>query len=321
MKSNIQNLNSKIMPPPLQPGDLLRVISPSGALREFEVFQQGVEIWRSRGYRVEIVPDIENRWGYLAGKDDNRRHQLKTAWKEPECRGILCARGGFGSTRILENWTWDTDPVPTSSFTPKWLIGFSDITALLWSLYTTGISSVHGPVLTTLALEPDWSIQRLFNLVEGRPLEPLKGHGWGGGVATGILLPANLTVATHLLGTPLQPDTDGVILALEDVTEAPYRIDRLLTQWRMSGALQKVRGIALGRFSRCEPPPNVPSFTVEEVLRDRLDDLGIPVVSDLPFGHDGPNAALPVGVKVTLDAEQGLLDTCKFNDNNTSGLA
>ncbi|GAA6623316.1 LD-carboxypeptidase [Scytonema sp. NUACC26] len=310
-----------IVPQPLKPGDLLHVIAPSGALREFESFEKGVEIWRSRGYQVELVSGFDDKWGYLAGKDENRRHQLATAWQKPQCRGILCARGGFGSTRILEDWVWtmeefsraSSDPhsVETSSPllpNPKWLIGFSDITALLWSLYTFGISSVHGPVMTTLASEPEWSIQRLFDLVEGRPLAPLKGNGWGGEIATGILLPANLTVATHLLGTPLQPDMDGVILALEDVTEAPYRIDRLLTQWRMSGALQKVRGIALGRFSRCEPPPNVPSFTIEEVLRDRLGNLGIPVVSDLPFGHDGSNAALPVGVKVTLDAERGLLD-------------
>jgi muramoyltetrapeptide carboxypeptidase len=103
------------------------------------------------------------------------------------------------------------------------------------------------------------------------------------------------------------PDINGVILAFEDVTEAPYRIDRMLTQWRMSGALSKVRGIALGSFSRCEPPPNVPSFTVEEVLRDRLGDLGIPIVSNLPFGHEAPNAALPVGVLTTLDADQGIL--------------
>ncbi|MBW4500620.1 MAG: LD-carboxypeptidase [Scytonema hyalinum WJT4-NPBG1] len=305
MQSKIQNLKSKIVPPPLKPGDLLQVIAPSGALREFEAFQKGVEIWRSRGYQVEVIPEIDDKWGYLAGKDEQRRDRLATAWNEPECRGILCARGGFGSTRILENWTWQDSE---NSALPKWLIGFSDITALLWSLYTAGICSVHGPVLTTLASEPDWSIQRLFDLVEGRPLAPLKGCGWGGGIATGILLPGNLTVATHLLSTPMLPDINGVILAFEDVAEAPYRIDRMLTQWRMSGALSKVRGIALGSFSRCEAPPNVPSFSVEEVLRDRLGDLGIPVVSGLPFGHDGPNAALPVGVKVTLDAEQGILD-------------
>lgn len=300
-------MQSKILPPPLKPGDLLRVIAPSGALREFEAFQRGVEIWQERGYRIEIYPKIDDNWGYLAGKDENRRHQLATAWKDPECRGILCARGGFGSTRILENWTWDCRDVASCFSTTKWLIGFSDITSLLWSLYTEGISGVHGAVLTTLGDEPDWSIKRLFDWVEGRAIAPLLGCGWGGGVATGILLPGNLTVATHLLGTPILPDMDGVILAFEDVTEAPYRIDRLLTQWRMSGTLSKVRGIALGSFSRCQPPPNVPSFSVEFVLRDRLGDLGIPIVSDLPFGHDGPNAALPVGVPVQLDAENGIL--------------
>lgn len=289
------------LPPPLKPGDLLRVIAPSGALREWDTFNLGVEIWRSRGYRVELNKGIEHRWGYLAGIDSDRRQQLLSAWQDPECRGILCARGGYGSARILENWTWPQ--VETS----KWLIGFSDITALLWSLSSTGISGVHAPVLTTLASEPDWSIERLFDLLESRPLAPLKGTGWGGGIATGILLPANLTVATHLLGTPLQPNFDGVILAFEDVTEAPYRIDRLLTQWRCSGALSKVRGIALGRFSRCEPPPNIPSLTIEEVLRDRLGDLGIPIVSNLPFGHDGCNAALPVGITAQVDADQGVL--------------
>ncbi|MBH8556162.1 LD-carboxypeptidase [Nostocaceae cyanobacterium CENA357] len=297
-------MQSKILPPSLQPGDLLRVIAPSGALREFEAFGRSIEIWRSRGYQIEVIPNIEEKWGYLAGKDENRRQQLAAAWQDPECRGILCTRGGFGSTRILEDWSWQSLSNPVI---PKWLIGFSDITTLLWSLYAAGISSVHAPVLTTLADEPDWSIQRLFDLLEGRPLAPLKGCAWGGGVVSGVLLPSNLTVATHLLATPIQPNLDGVILAWEDVTEAPYRIDRMLTQWRLSGALSKVRGIALGGFTRCEAPPNIPSFSVEEVLRDRLGDLGIPIVSDLPFGHDSPNAALPVGVLATLDADQGVL--------------
>jgi muramoyltetrapeptide carboxypeptidase len=300
--SNIQNLKSTLLPPPLKPGDLLRVIAPSGALREVEAFNQGVEIWKSHGYRIKISDNIDNRHGYLAGTDAHRRQQLATAWQDPECKGILCARGGFGSTRILEDWNWQENTI-----TPKWLIGFSDITALLWSLYNVGIASVHGPVMTTLANEPEWSIKRLLDIVEGRPLSPLKGCGWGGGTSTGILLPGNLTVATHLLGTPILPNLDGVILALEDVTETPYRIDRMLTQWRLSGVLSQVRGIALGGFTKCEAPPNIPSFTVEEVLRDCLGDLGIPIVSNLPFGHDSPNAALPVGVKAILDAEQGIL--------------
>ncbi|WP_421657644.1 S66 peptidase family protein [Leptothermofonsia sp. ETS-13] len=288
------------LPPPLKPGDRLHVIAPSGALRELETFHKGVEVWRSRGYQVELTPGFRDRWGYLAGSDDNRRQQLMTALQDPACRGILCARGGYGGARLLEDWAW-----PCSA--PRWLIGFSDVTSLLLSLYQQRISGVHGPLLTTLAAEPDWSIDRLFNWVEGRPLEPLKGVGWGGGQTVGPLLPMNLTVATTLLATPIQPDFAGAILAFEDVGEAPYRIDRMLTQWRLGGFFTQVKGIALGRFSQCEPPANIPSFTVEEVLRDRLSDLGIPIVSNLPFGHDGVNATLPVGVQVGLDGDGGVL--------------
>jgi muramoyltetrapeptide carboxypeptidase len=281
------------------------VVAPSGTLREREreAFQKGVEIWRSRGYQIDLSDGFDEQWGYLAGTDEHRRHQLLTALKDPDCRGLLCVRGGFGGSRLLEDWTW-----PESGSQPsKWLIGFSDITNLLWSLGQQGISTVHGPVLTTLAAEPDWSLERLFAWVENREIDSLQGIGWGGGQAQGILLPGNLTVATHLLGTRLQPDLSNIILALEDVGEVPYRIDRMLTQWRLSGALQSIKGIALGRFSQCEAPAGVPSFTVEEVLRDRLGNLNIPIVSDLPFGHDGPNAALPVGIRVELNAEEGLL--------------
>lgn len=287
-------------PEPLKPGDLLRVIVPSGALREVELFNKGVEIWRSHGFRVEVPHGVDRRWGYLGGNDDQRRQQLREAWDDPNCRGVLCARGGYGGMRLLEDWDWGDRP-------SKWLIGFSDITSLLWSLSLQGVSGVHGPLLTTLAKEPEWSVQQLFGWVQGKPLQPIQGKTWVNGQAEGLLLPANLTVATHLLHTPLQPDLEGVILAIEDVTEAPYRVDRMLTHWRLTGLLQKVKGIAVGRFSQCEPPLNVPSFTVEGVLRDRLEDLGIPVVAELPFGHDGPNATLPVGVPVRLDGSNGKL--------------
>lgn len=246
------------------------------------------------------MPGYDDRWGYLAGKDSDRRQQLAAAWADPDCRAVLCARGGYGGARLLEDWQW-----PHSS--PKWLIGFSDITALLWSLAGVGIAGVHGPLLTTLASEPNWTQQRLFEWVTGQAIAPLSGTPWASGNAQGLLLPANLTVATHLLNTSVQPDLNGVILAIEDVSEAPYRIDRMLTQWRMLGNFQKVKGIAIGRFSQCQPPTSLPSFAVEEVLRDRLTDLGIPVIANLPFGHDGQNAALPVGVPAVLDGDRGQL--------------
>jgi muramoyltetrapeptide carboxypeptidase len=288
------------LPTPLQPGDLLWVVAPSGALREREALEKGIAIWQARGYEVKLAPGYDDRWGYLAGTDANRRAQLQTALQDPACQGILCLRGGYGGARLLESWQWELPD-------PKWLIGFSDITSLLWGLAKQGVSGVHGPLLTTLYAEPDWSVQRLFDWVEGRSIEPLTGIGWSSGQANGILLPANLTVATHLLGTEAQPHLDNVILGFEDVSEAPYRLDRMLTQWRMMGRFEGVKGIALGRFSQCEPTPNLPSFTVAEVLRDRLLDLGIPVVADLPFGHEGVNAALPVGVEVELNGDQGTL--------------
>jgi len=288
------------LPAPLQPGDRLRVIAPSGALREFANFNRGVERWKSRGYHLEFSSGFDSQLGYFAGNDAERRNQLLEALADSECRGILCARGGWGAARLFEEGAWFPED-------PKWLVGFSDITTLLVSWAQKGISGVHGPLLTTLSLEPEWSINRLFDWVEGRSIQPLQGKGWIGGQACGVLLPLNLAVATNLLGTPLQPDFSGTILAFEDIGEAPYRIDRMLTQWRLAGILRQVKGVALGRFSRCEPNPQIPSFSLEEVLHDRLADLGIPIVAGLPFGHDGVNAALPVGVIAELDGDRGTL--------------
>jgi muramoyltetrapeptide carboxypeptidase len=292
--------NALLMPPWLQPGDRVCVVAPSGAIKEPTALRHGIEIWRSRGYQVEEGVNYQAQYGYLAGTDAQRRASLAQAWNSPDYKAILCARGGYGSTRLLEDWQWP-------AITPKWLVGFSDVTGLLWSLAKTGISGLHAPVLTTLAQEPTHSIDRLFAALEGRPLDPLQGTGWGKGSAIAPLLPANLTVATQLLQTAHQPALSPVILALEDVTEAPYRIDRLLTHWRQSNALQSVKGIALGRFSRCDPPSGSQSWSIEEVLRDRLADLAVPIVSDLAFGHDGENAALPVGSWVRLDGDQGTL--------------
>jgi muramoyltetrapeptide carboxypeptidase len=301
------------IPPKLKPGALLYAIAPSGAVRDPAAFQPGLELWRSRGYEVRLAEGWDDRYGYLAGTDAVRRQQFATALQDPNCDGILCIRGGWGAARLLEDWPMPIEALgsnrtQTVLIKPKWLIGFSDVTSLLWGFACRGISGVHGPVLTTLGDEPQSSQNRLFDWVEQHKISPLKGQGWNSGCATGLLLPANLTVATHLLNTAYQPDFKNVILALEDVGEAPYRLDRMLTQWRMSGALKQVAGIALGRFSSCEAPEGYPSLSIEEMLRDRLMDLDIPIVADLPFGHEGENAALPVGVEVRLDAGSGNLE-------------
>lgn len=291
-------------PDPLEPGDLITVIAPSANLgdRHQQSFYQGLEVLKRQGYRVQLDGALWAASGYLAGTDAQRRRALETAWLDPHCRGIFCGRGGYGAARLLENWPW-----PHPSGDRKWLIGFSDVTALLWHLARHGIGTVHGPVMVTLAEESPRSHQRLFQFLQGQSLDPLMGTVVHPGQAQGILLPGNLTVATHLLGTPSQPPLGNVILAWEDVGEAPYRLDRLLTQWRSGGFLAQVRGIVLGRFSDCAPPSGYPSFSLGELFRDRLGDLGIPVVADLPFGHGGENQMLPVGQPVTLDGDRGVL--------------
>jgi muramoyltetrapeptide carboxypeptidase len=249
----------------------------------------------------------ERRWGYLAGRDHERAADLALPRGAAPPALWACVRGGWGSARLLE---------ATLHQPPGWLLGFSDVTSLLFARVRSGLGGgIHGPLLTTLAAEPSWSQERLRALLFGEPLADLQGEGWQGGIAEGPLLVANLTVATHLLGTPHMPPLRGAILVLEDVGEAPYRIERMLTHWRLSGALQQLGGIGFGRFSDCdepeaagESPGREGPFTTREVLLERTADLAIPVVEGLPLGHEPGNAALPLGVRARLDGGNGTLE-------------
>jgi len=258
----------------------------------------GAQIWRDRGYDLVWAANVETQWGYLAGKDAERAQAWQTVWTDSAVGGVGGGRGGYGALRLLPHLQWDSPP--------KWLVGYSDLTALQWALATRGWGSLHGPVLKDLAHQSPAAIAALFGWLEGSlPALTLEGQGLVAGQATGWLLPGNLTVATHLLGTPYCPSLAGAILAWEDVNELPYQVDRLLTHWRLSGQLAGVRGIALGRFTA--EAPSHPSLTWGEVWRDRLGDLGVPVVTDLPFGHGGLNLPLPVGALATLDGHRGTL--------------
>ncbi len=300
------------LPPPLRPGDRVRLVAASSALEESGRLAAGLAVLAGWGLAVEEPPLalLERRWGYLAGRDHERAADLRpgpragSATVDPPALWA-CVRGGWGSARLLE--------APLAQ-PPGWLLGFSDVTSLLFERVRQGLGGgIHGPMLTTLAAEPDWSRERLRALLFGAALEDLRGTGWGTGVAEGRLLVANLTVATHLLGTPHLPDLRGAILILEDVGEAPYRLERMLTQWRLSGAMRQLAGIGFGSFTGCDEadsraaqPPEM-RFRVEEVLRERTHDLGLPVVADLPVGHAPGNAALPLGRPARLDADRGRL--------------
>ncbi|WP_255145727.1 LD-carboxypeptidase [Synechococcus sp. ATX 2A4] len=325
------------LPPALRRGDRVRLVAASSALADVGRLQQGVAVLQSWGLTVEMPFDPARRWGYLAGHDLQRRADLQPAPL------LACVRGGWGAARLLEQ------PLPEAD---GWLLGFSDVTSLLWARQARGqAGGVHGPLVTTLAAEPDWSRERLRRLLFGAPVPPLTGDTWCAGVAEGPLLVGNLTVATHLLGTPHLPALDGAILVLEDVGEAPYRIERMLTHWRLCGALQRLAGIGFGSFEACDDPesgapaagvaqaqapqdtdqqaqespalapqgqtlpvnkpptegsdlqrPQAASqrFSLEQVLRERTADLGIPVLAGLPLGHAPGNGALPLGVRARL---------------------
>ena len=289
-------------PRPLQPGDRVQLAAASSALSPEGLgrLQAGMALLQSWGLAVEAHPDPLRHWGHLAGRDPQRAHDLNA-----DAPLLACLRGGWGAARLLERHA--AEATAAAQATGPWLLGFSDVTSLLWARQAAGLSGgIHGPMLTSLAAEPDWSRQRLQDLLFGRPLAPLRGQAWCGGCAQGPLLVGNLTVATHLLGTPHLPALQGAVLVLEDVGEAPYRLDRMLTHWRLCGALQQLAAIGFGRFSGCDDPDS-PS-TAEQVLRERTADLGIPVLADLPVGHEPGNAALPLGVMARLDADRGQLD-------------
>ncbi|MFN3927365.1 MAG: LD-carboxypeptidase [Pseudanabaenaceae cyanobacterium] len=300
------------LPQPLQKGDRVAVIAPSGCVYD-DRWREGLAIWQER-YELVVPTPVAENWGYLAGTDEFRCSQFIQAWNDPSIKGIVCVRGGYGCTRLLEKLDWQKlQPAP------KWLIGFSDVTALLWAVAEHFQTiTLHAPVLSTIADEPEWSVAHLFNLLEQPDYQwALAGQGWGG-IAQGKLWAGNLTVATSLIGTPFLPDMGGSILAFEDIYETPYRLDRLLTQWRLSGILAQVAGIALGRFS--ETTTALPTLTVEAMLEDRLGDLGIPIVSGLNFGHQGANPALPLGQIVTLDGDRGYLYSSSSSKLEELGL-
>ena len=291
-------------PAPLQPGDRVQMVAASSALigdAALARLDAGISVLEGWGLEVERPPLAWRSWGYLAGRDQERRGDLEAA----AMRGadlLACVRGGWGAARLLEQ------PLALPC---RWLLGFSDVTSLLWAQLAQGqAGAIHGPLLTTLGAEPAWSQERLRAVLFGETLAPLQGEGWVGGSAKGPLLAANLTVATHLLGTSHLPDLRGAILVLEDVGEAPYRIERMLTHWRLCGALQQLGGIGLGAFSDCDGNSGAASsdcFSLEQVLRERTADLGMPVVAGLPVGHVTGNAALPLGAMAELDGDSGQL--------------
>jgi muramoyltetrapeptide carboxypeptidase len=289
-------------PPRLHSGDVVGVVAPAGAV-EAERLAAGVRRLESWGLVVEVGRAVLSRHAYLAGADDERRADLQGMLDDERVRAIFCARGGYGSQRIVP--MLDLGALTRA---PKPIIGYSDATALLTATVQAGVVAVHGPMVAD-DMAGDFSPRsesHLRALLAGDEWSVEVPHAIRAGRGRGRLLGGCLSVLVTTLGTPWALDTAGAVLFLEDTWERPYRLDRLLTQMRQAGKLDGLAGLVFGTMAAC-PPVN--GVAPADVIRACCADLDCPVGLGLAAGHNpgGDNLALPLGIDVELDTEQGWL--------------
>lgn len=290
-----------ILAAPIKKGATIGIIAPAGPVRNESDFSAGLKMLTDLGFKTRYRSDILRQSDYLAGTDQERLAEFHELWRDPEVQAIVAVRGGYGCLRLLP--ALDFDLIRQQ---PKILIGFSDLTVLLSAIQQkTGLITFHGPMLTTLARSDRDSQEGFFELLTGRPKTESKIKGLEilkGGHAQGRLLPGNLTNLVHLLGTPWEPDWQDAILVLEDIGEAPYRIDRLLTHLWAAGRLERIGGLILGDFDQCGERE-----AIWQRALDLLAQRPIPIWGNFPCGHGSRNQILPMGATVQLDSSSGRL--------------
>jgi muramoyltetrapeptide carboxypeptidase len=313
-RENFPNTETeKIKPPRLKRGDTIGLIAPGSYIDESEL-RESVENIEDLGFKTYYTDSILERYGYLAGTDKNRVEDINHMFENDEVAGIVCARGGWGCNRILPGLNYDL-----ISNNPKVLVGYSDITSLMYGIYSqTGMVTFHGPV--GISTFNDYSVEYLENMImyDSTGLQLLSAeenlekdndaysiYTVAAGKTEGELIGGNLSLVASLLGTPYDVDYKDKILYLEEIGEEPYRIDRMLTELMLAGKLDEVNGIVLGVFVDCEVKKHKPSFakslTLKEVFIDRLARLEIPVIYGLSFGHISSKFTLPFGSRAELD--------------------
>jgi muramoyltetrapeptide carboxypeptidase len=307
-----------LKPARLRPGDVVGVIAPATATfqrMELEIVRESLE---ALGFRVRLGEHVMSRRGSLGGTDRERAEDLNGFLRDDEIKAIVPTRGGWGSARLLPLIDYDA-----ARRRPKVILGYSDITALLNGIHArSGVVTFHGPngggrwdehsldwmkrVLVagealTLANPRTENDRNVLTQIEHRTQTITPGR------ARGRLLGGNLSVLATLLGSPYAPEFDGAILFLEDVGEAYYRIDRMMTQLALAGILRKVRGFVFGTCSECSPGEGFGSLTLEEIFADHIQPLGVPAWHGAMIGHGMPQWTLPVGMDVEIDAAAGTL--------------
>jgi muramoyltetrapeptide carboxypeptidase len=293
-------LDGFLVPPALEPGARVRIIAPASPF-DRALFFRGLG-WLAERYRVEVAPGTLARQGFLAGSDASRRRALDEALAAPDVRAILAARGGYGALRIspLANWR-------ELRKRPKWLIGYSDITALHVEACGMRVCSLHAENVTGLGRGDAHARAAWLDAVEhparARRFEGLRALRGGGG--EGVFVGGNLTVlfAAHAAGRLRLPDES--VLFLEDVTESSYRIDRILSALITGRVFDRVAAVVLGDFTDCSGGPH--RVPVEVVLTERLGVLQVPVLTGLPAGHGRYNAPLPFGMRARVNTRAGTL--------------
>lgn len=301
-----------LKPPRLKPGNTIGIIAPASPLPKPEYLTRGAQFWRDLGYQVRTGVNIDQVNGYLAGSDAERLAGLHQMFRDPEIKALICLRGGYGSLRLLADIDYDL-----IRDHPKILLGYSDITALHLAIQQkTGMVTFHGPMLYPElggeSLAPYTQTSLLHALTATSPVgkippapglpEPITITP---GQVQGIVTGGNLSLVVATLGTTYEIDTRAKILFLEEVNEAPYRLDRMLTQLRLAGKLTAAGGIIFGHCTGCEGSNNKPELL--EVIINNLAPLGIPCCYGLPAGHLAVQATLPLGINAYLDAGSGSL--------------
>jgi muramoyltetrapeptide carboxypeptidase len=294
-----------IRAPRLRPGDRAAVVAPAGPVPP-ERLDGGLAVLASWGLDVRVMTHArgtDERFGYLAADDASRAADLMEAWCDPDVRAVFCARGGYGVQRMVDLLDWAS----LAEAGPKVLVGFSDVTALHQAFAARlGLSTVHGPVVSSLGAGDDDSQTHLhallFDPAPGMPLTTAPALPLVPGRAEGVLVGGNLALLAAEVGTRNSLRATEAIAVLEEVGEEQYRLDRLFTQLLRAGWFDGVRGIVLGDFTDCASPE-----AVQDLVVDRLAPLGVPMLWGASIGHEQRNLAFPFGVPATLDAGAGTL--------------
>lgn len=285
-----------IIPPALKPDDRIAICAPAGIVRPQNVYK-AIPVLRDQGWDPYVSPHTFDRFGTFAGTPDARLADLREALADRSTRAIMCARGGYGVVHLLEELS-----LINLRDNPKWIIGFSDISALHALSASQGVASIHGHMTSHLASSggADADSQALFDILNGKPwrYEFESDRHNRPGTATGPLLGGNLSVISDLIGTPFNTFEAGSILFIEDVSEPAYKIERMLYQLRLSGMMDELAGLVVGQFAKCSL--DVDFKSMDGMIRNVVAPYDFPVCYNAPIGHVSHNIPLVHGLTTTL---------------------